>query len=229
MQKKENAVSTGISIREIKRLGKEKFQRNNEQCILAELVPALVQIGILILSLFFRWNKAIMFILLLISVAAGILFEIGQTEFYIENSQGKASWKKILCPFSMAGYGMMETVLMKYAIAILYGLLLVIPGIIRGYSYGMVDYIVVSDKDYDWVKTLKDSRQIMNGHKKEYFKFRLSFYPLFIVSLFTFGIMYVLYVGPYFHQSRIELLENIRKEKNILSTESKEADYHNHG
>lgn len=215
MQKNRNNFLPEININEIKSLGKEKFQRNNEQCILAELVPALAQTGILILSLFFRWNKVIMFILLIISVAVGILFEIGQTEFYIENSNGKASWKRILHPFSMAGLGMMETVLMKYVIAVLHGLLLVVPGIIRGYSYGMADYITVSEKEYDWAKNLKDSRQIMNGHKKEYFKFRLSFYPLFFVSLCTFGLMYVLYAGPYFHQSKIELLERIRNEEGI--------------
>jgi len=214
MRKNRINVLPEINVNEIKSLGKEKFQRNNEQCILAELVPALVQIGILILSLLFRWNKVIMFILLAISVVVGILFEIGQTEFYIENSNGKASWKRILHPFSMDGLGMMETVLMKYVIVVLHGLLLIIPGIIRGYSYGIVDYITVSEQEYNWGKTLKDSRQIMNGHKKEYFKFRLSFYPLFLVSFFTFGMMYVLYVGPYFHQSKIEMLESIKREEN---------------
>ena len=78
----------------------------------------------------------------------------------------------------------------------------------------MVDYITVSEQEYNWEKTLKDSRQIMNGHKKEYFKFRLSFYPLFLVSFFTFGMLYVLYAGPYFHQSKIELLESIKREEN---------------
>lgn len=209
--RKSEKDNIAIDIRRIKQLGREKARRNSSQCALAELIPMLAQIGFLALTLKLQ-NRTALFVLVIAAIAIGILFEIGQTDFYMENSKGNASWKRILRPFSITGLGMMETILMKYVIIMIHGLLLIVPGVIQGYSYGMVNYIAVSDPTYEWARALNDSEKIMNGHKKEYFRFRLSFYPLFIISLLTFGLMYVLYVGPYYHQSKIEFLKNVQED-----------------
>lgn len=88
---------------------------------------------------------------------------------------------------------------LKILYLFLWSLLLFIPGIIKNYSYFMVEYILADnpqEKD-----AITKSREMMNGHKFELFLLQLSFIGWFILSALTFGILYLIYVGPYYQQT----------------------------
>ncbi len=86
----------------------------------------------------------------------------------------------------------------------LWTLLLIIPGIIKHYAYAMVPFILADEamSDDDHKNAITKSRELMNGHKFELFVIDLSFIGWFILSALTFGILYVLYVQPYYMQTR---------------------------
>lgn len=86
------------------------------------------------------------------------------------------------------------TILMGLIIG-LCSLLLVIPGIIMALAYSMVLYIVV-DTDTKGVDALKASREMMKGHKWEYFVFGLSFIGWILLVPFTLGIL-LIWLIPY--------------------------------
>lgn len=78
----------------------------------------------------------------------------------------------------------------------LWSLLLLIPGIIKSFSYAMCPYILADDEDIAPLDAITKSREMMNGHKAEFFVLQLSFIPWLLLVGITFGIA-ALYVTPY--------------------------------
>ncbi|GAA2962079.1 DUF975 family protein [Lactobacillus kefiranofaciens subsp. kefirgranum] len=68
----------------------------------------------------------------------------------------------------------------------LWTLLLIIPGIIKSYSYAMTPYIVkdmvASGKQVGATDGINASRELMNGHKMDLFVFDLSFIGWFLLG-----------------------------------------------
>lgn len=79
----------------------------------------------------------------------------------------------------------------------LWSLLLVIPGIIKSYEYRMVEYLLAENPNMEVNEAFSLSREMMNGEKFNAFMLDLSFIGWHILSVFTCGILSLLYVGPY--------------------------------
>ncbi len=78
----------------------------------------------------------------------------------------------------------------------LWSFLLVIPGIIKTYSYAMAPYIMAENPNKGVFESINDSKRMMNGHKMELFMLSLSFIPWLLLVGVTFGIA-IIYVAPY--------------------------------
>lgn len=98
----------------------------------------------------------------------------------------------------------------------LWSLLLIIPGIIKSYSYSMSAYIVndmvASGKQVGATDGIRASRELMDGHKMDLFIFDLSFLGWFILAGISFGIGY-LWVGPYYLSAKAKFYRNIAGDK----------------
>ena len=70
---------------------------------------------------------------------------------------------------------------------LLWSLLLVVPGIIKAYSYSQALYLMVENPDYGILECITKSREIMEGRKTS----------LFLISLIFIGIGLVLYFIPF--------------------------------
>ena len=92
----------------------------------------------------------------------------------------------------------------------LWSLLFIIPGIIKGISYSMTYFIIYDNPNLQGKDALAKSEELMRGHKMEYFKLILSFIGWIILSAFTFGILYILYVGPYIEAARVQFYEELK-------------------
>ncbi|MGT2924570.1 DUF975 family protein [Streptococcus caviae] len=94
----------------------------------------------------------------------------------------------------------------------LWSLLLVIPGIIKTYSYSMTNYIL-KDKlekgeSMTVTQAITESRQLMMGHKWEYFVLNLSFIGWAILANLTAGIGY-LWLIPYIQTTTAAFYQNL--------------------
>lgn len=105
--------------------------------------------------------------------------------------------------FSRGEY-FLGTILLYILISIftfLWTLLLVIPGIIKAFSYSQAYYIYRDAIDHGeqigYLDAITRSRQLMDGHKWEYFVMILSFIGWGLVVLITFGIA-AIWVQPYY-------------------------------
>ncbi len=95
--------------------------------------------------------------------------------------------------------------LLKTLFIALWSLLLVIPGIIKSYSWVLAEYISYKNPEKTYKECLKESAAAMNGHKWGLFLHDLSFIGWAILCCFTLGIGF-LWLVPYQMQSQIEYI-----------------------
>ena len=86
----------------------------------------------------------------------------------------------------------------------LWSLLLIVPGIIKIYSYLMVPYIAVEHPEYSVFQTLKESSRIMKGYKMDMLVTNLSFLGWALLNSMTFGII-GFWVMPYMNLTTVNV------------------------
>jgi uncharacterized membrane protein len=94
----------------------------------------------------------------------------------------------------------------------LWSLLLVIPGVIKAFSYCMTPYILADCPKVKARDALKISMDMMEGHKWEAFVLLLSFIGWIILSLLTFGLVAVFYTTPYMRSTMAVYYQQVRED-----------------
>lgn len=74
----------------------------------------------------------------------------------------------------------------------MWSLLLIIPGIIKHYSYSLAPYILAENPEFSALDAIKLSRRMTKGHKGDLFLLRLSFAGWYILGYAVYG-FYVFY------------------------------------
>ena len=93
----------------------------------------------------------------------------------------------------------------------LWTLLLIIPGIVKSYSYRMVPYILVDHPELSPTETITLSRKMMDGQKFDAFVLDLSFIGWFILSVLTLGLVGVFWYSPYKYNTNAALYLVLKK------------------
>ncbi len=92
----------------------------------------------------------------------------------------------------------------------LWSLLFFIPGIVKGIAYSMTPYILADTKNVSATDALKLSMRMTQGYKGEIFVMILSFLGWGILSAMTGGLLWILYVGPYWNASLAGLYQELK-------------------
>ncbi len=87
----------------------------------------------------------------------------------------------------------------------------VIGGFIKIYEYKMIPYILAENPKIKIKEAFKLSKQMMKGSKWKAFLLDLSFVLWNILSVFTYGLLNILYVNPYKSSTVAELYITLRK------------------
>jgi uncharacterized membrane protein len=90
----------------------------------------------------------------------------------------------------------------------LWSLLLVIPGIVKWYSYSMSYYILADNPQMGANDARLKSMELMKGNKWRLFCLHFSFIGWFILCGITFGIL-TFWVMPYVHTATAEFYQNL--------------------
>ena len=101
----------------------------------------------------------------------------------------------------------------------LWSLLLVIPGIIKAYSYSMGYFILADRPDLSGNQARKRSMYLMKGHKWQLFCLDFSFIGWYLLSLLTLGIL-AFWIYPYHMTARAEFYNELLVEENALAQRS---------
>lgn len=93
----------------------------------------------------------------------------------------------------------------------LWALLLIIPGIMKAFSYALTPYILLDEPELTARQAITRSCEIMEGRRWKLFCLYLSFIGWGILSLLTFGIGF-LWLAPYMNASIAAFYEDARAE-----------------
>lgn len=93
----------------------------------------------------------------------------------------------------------------------LWTLLLIIPGIMKAFSYALTPYILLDEPELTARQAITRSCEIMEGRRWKLFCLSLSFIGWGILSLLTFGIGF-LWLVPYMNASVAAFYEDARAE-----------------
>lgn len=99
----------------------------------------------------------------------------------------------------------------------LWALLLIIPGIIKGFAYSMTPYILKDYPELSANQAINLSVKMMKGHKFDLFYLELSFIGWGILSVCTLGIGYF-WLMPYMYTSMAAFYQDVKNDYNNKTT-----------
>ena len=141
--------------------------------------------------------------ILIISLTIGVL-EVGINRFFIKNAKAEdPSLGELGYGFSSDYGNVFKGYFLCTIYPFLWSFLFVIPGIIKGYSYQLVPYILAEDK-VRAAEALRMSEALMRGHKMDAFMLDLSFIGWQILNILTAGLLGIFYVNPYVSQAKAD-------------------------
>lgn len=94
---------------------------------------------------------------------------------------------------------------------VLWMLLLIVPGIIKSYSYAMTGFILKDDPETSNNEAIEKSMRMMEGHKMDLFLLDLSMIGWLILSLLTLGLGLLLLI-PYYESAHAHFYEDLKAE-----------------
>ena len=113
-------------------------------------------------------------------------------------------------------YGrILGTIFLVYLYTALWSLLLIIPGIIKGYSYSMTAFILKDDPTIKYNEAIEKSMAMMDGNKMKLFLLHLSFIGWILLSCITFGIGFF-FLQPYMKSAEAAFYEDLKREKSEI-------------
>jgi hypothetical protein len=172
---------------------------------------------------FFYSATFVLFLTFFFSVFVGYPMEYGARSWFYHHGEGKGKEKNVL----FSGFRRKQwlrvsaCILWRNLIVICWGLLLIVPGVIKSYEYKFVPYILEGHPLMSAADVMKTSSNMTKGHKMELFKLDLSFIGWFLLQIVTLNFVGFFYAGPYFYQTQALAYQNIcaslaaaRKEEN---------------
>ena len=226
------------TISEVKEAGKRAFKCNYWYCVLAALLMGLFagsraassgskvqnvdlegqlssmdpkeQLTVLMIALGAISVALIIGILIKIFLANPI--KVGGCAFFTSNIEAApAPFGLIKTGFQHYGHTFV-TLLLRDIYLTLWSLLFIIPGIIKGYSYRMVPYILADNPDMSANEIITCSREMMDGNKWQAFLLDLSFIGWILVGLVTLGLGFIFWTAPYMQSTYAALYVKLRDE-----------------
>ena len=146
------------------------------------------------------------------TLIATCLLGLGYTSYFLKVSRGKTPELKEL--FSKTSF-FVPYLLLSILIAIfvsLWCLLLIIPGIIAAISYSQASKLMLDNEKMGAMECIKKSKELMKGHKWEYFTLMLSFIGWILLAFLTCGILFF-WLSPYMTVTECNYYNELIKEK----------------
>ena len=134
--------------------------------------------------------------------------QVGLKQFFVQNatdSRTSLGKHNIGLAFSDNYTNIVAAMFTTGIFVFLWSLLLIVPGIIKGYSWRMVPYILSENPDITGTEARERSAQMMNGSKWPSFVLDLSFLGWILLGIITLGIGNLVWTNPYKDATDAEL------------------------
>ena len=146
-------------------------------------------------------------------------FMLSYAMIYLDLTIGKRpKTGDLFAGFKAFGKALWLCIVMTFFIS-LWSLLLVVPGIVKAYSYSQAFFILAENPNMRAIDALRESKKIMHGKKWDLFVLELSFIWWILLGVVTFGLAYI-WVGPYMYATFANFYLGIKGELKVQSTSS---------
>ena len=135
--------------------------------------------------------------------------EVGTKRFFFKSLNEKAEVKEIAFAFDHSYKNITKIMFLKSLYTMFWSWLFIIPGIVKGYEYRMIPYLLAENPNLTKEQAFAHSKQMMTGQKWDAFVLDLSFIGWHILSLFTLGYLSIFYVDPYINMTNAALYEEL--------------------
>lgn len=142
----------------------------------------------------------------------GGVLQIGYADFLLKQHDGKeTSFNDLFSKFDYFGTGFAQKFLRELYV-LLWSLLFIIPGIIKGYSYAMTPFILAEHPNLTASQAIDLSKDLMDGHKGELFVLDLSFIGWVILAALTLNLGHIA-LNPYRNAAYAAFYRQLQAEK----------------
>lgn len=141
---------------------------------------------------------------------------VGKNRFYMESrAMGQATGiGKVFWVFGCGCYlNVVKVMFLRDLFTFLWTLLLIIPGIYKGYEYAMIPYILSENPEADYRDVFALTKDMMEGNRFQLFCFELSFIGWYLLGLLLCCIG-IVFVAPYEDASTAEVYAQLRSKIN---------------
>lgn len=147
--------------------------------------------------------------------------EVGSMRYFKQSAEGEVNLNHLGFAFNKHRYwDVVKSMLWRAFLNFLWFLLLIIPGIVKSYAYGLVPFILADNPNIGYRRAVDLSNRMTRGHKFRIFVLDLSFLGWVILGILALFVG-VLFVMPYIYATKAELYLALRQEslRNGLTTE----------
>ncbi len=140
------------------------------------------------------------------------IFSVGCYGFFVKlYCEECPSLSELIKGFNGSVYGRnLVTMFLRDLFTVLWTLLLIIPGIVKGYEYSMIPYILAEDPTLDRRAAFARSKELTQGCKWDLFVFDISFIGWWLLSALTLGVLSILYVNPYYQAAKAKVYHELK-------------------
>jgi uncharacterized membrane protein len=140
----------------------------------------------------------------LFSAFVGSVIQVGEKHYFLRNHSGEAQISDLFFGFRDRYLHIVGAQFTTDLIITLWALLLIIPGIVVGYKYSMVPYILSEHPELSGAQARALSAKMTDNQKRNLFGLDLSFFGWALAGILCLGIG-IFFVFPYFQQTKVEL------------------------
>lgn len=103
------------------------------------------------------------------------------------------------------------TMLLKGVYVLLWTCLLIVPGIVKSYSYAMTEFVLKDEPELKFNAAIEKSMAMMQGHKFDLFYLQLTFIGWILLCILTLGIG-LLWLNPYMTSATAHFYQEVKAE-----------------
>ena len=160
----------------------------------------------------------VLFVLLIVVIALSLTLsaflanpvEVGTARFFTRNLNQAAEINELAFGFDHNYLQTVKTLFWRDLRIVLWGLLFIIPGVVKAYEYRMMPYLLADDPTLSTDEAFAQSKRMMNGNKWRAFVLDLSFFGWYLLAIPTLGLVTIFYANPYKKITDAALYEALR-------------------
>lgn len=191
-------------------IGGSGFSISIDEEILIKLPPLFTSV--------FTSFATVSSLLSFVSLILGGVIQLGYVRFLLkQHDRQEAAVSDLFSQFDRFSAGFLQS-LLRTLYTILWSLLLLIPGIVKSYSYAMTPFILAEHPELTASQAIDASKEMMEGFKGHLFMLELTFLGWDLLNILTLGIG-SLWLNPYKEATHAAFYRELQAQRRYTTVE----------